>query len=592
MVGACLIFVDDVVRIFPRYRNFRIQASSEFQASALSLSFGVMVGLVPSLSHPWFRYQALVLTWPTQLFSSLYSMLPSSKEYLNRAGYSKQAAGLILMACFVGGWLGIQAISRLLHKVIPSHVVDCNHSHAADDDEGETELEDEHHSGDHFHHDPRVLHRQRTSSTSDSVKFYNHGAQNGMVNESSPLLSADRERRRPSGLFRHWSNKSDLVGGAKRPSLTSLRRPSMVQVQQQVVSFVKDTKANCDEGGPCYGYSDPCGHECFKHLKIRRNRPSNATTVTASTLTGHTFPGFSEVAGDDSPLPSARDFSINPRIGRVRSREADLIPYSGISQDTSTLYRNEDARPSLEDAHGPSSSGHRPPPAEGAHYKRPETGARAKPSDVEAQSHYQPPTIDEEETADDESLTSSHVDSHASHGHGHATAGSSQHHHHVPTNAFLSIGLQTSIAIAIHKFPEGFITYATNHANPSLGFAVFMALFVHNITEGFALALPLYMALGSRLRAVLWASLLGGLSQPIGAGLAALWFGLARRNAPYMEPDEAAYGCLFAVTAGIMASVALRLFVEALALAHRAEQAMAFAFFGMTLMGASNALVS
>lgn len=107
-----------------------------------------------------------------------------------------------------------------------------------------------------------------------------------------------------------------------------------------------------------------------------------------------------------------------------------------------------------------------------------------------------------------------------------------QHHHHVPNadQAFRNIGLQTSIAIALHKLPEGFITYSTNHANPSLGFSIFLAVFVHNITEGFALALPLYLSLHSRAKAMLWASLLGGISQPLGAGIAALWFTLQVSN--------------------------------------------------------------
>jgi zinc transporter, ZIP family len=165
-----------------------------------------------------------------------------------------------------------------------------------------------------------------------------------------------------------------------------------------------------------------------------------------------------------------------------------------------------------------------------------------------------------------------------------------QHHHHVAENAFLSIGLQTSIAIALHKFPEGFITYATNHANPSLGFSVFLALFVHNISEGFAMALPLYMALNSRLKAMVWSSLLGGLSQPLGAGIAVLWFKLAKHT--NMTPDAVAYGCLFAITAGIMANVALQLFVESLSLNHNRNLSILFAFLGMALLGLSSAFTS
>lgn len=165
-----------------------------------------------------------------------------------------------------------------------------------------------------------------------------------------------------------------------------------------------------------------------------------------------------------------------------------------------------------------------------------------------------------------------------------------QHHHHVPTNAFLSIGLQTVIAIALHKFPEGFITYATNHASPSLGFNVFMALFVHNIAEGFSMALPLYMAIGSLWKAMLWSSALGGFSQPLGAAVAVLWFKIAKRSDILI--DDVGYACLFAATAGIMTSVALQLFVESLSLNHNRNLSIVFAFLGMCLLGFSNALVT
>lgn len=165
-----------------------------------------------------------------------------------------------------------------------------------------------------------------------------------------------------------------------------------------------------------------------------------------------------------------------------------------------------------------------------------------------------------------------------------------QHHHHVPTNAFLSIGLQTSIAIALHKLPEGFITYATNHANPSLGFAVFLALFIHNITEGFAMALPLYLAINSRWKAMFWSSLLGGFTQPFGAGIAAIWFKLAGKGD--MAPGEGVYGIMFAITAGIMASVALQLFSESLDLTHNRGLCMIFAFVGMGILGISSALTA
>jgi ZIP family zinc transporter len=167
------------------------------------------------------------------------------------------------------------------------------------------------------------------------------------------------------------------------------------------------------------------------------------------------------------------------------------------------------------------------------------------------------------------------------------------HHHHVPQNAFLSIGLQTSVAIALHKLPEGFITYATNHASPTLGLTVFLALFIHNIVEGFAMALPLYLALSSRWKAMFWSSLLGGISQPAGAGLAALWiWSSGHTGSDSRGPSWGVYGGMFAATAGVMTSVALQLFSEGLGLTHRRSMGIGFAVAGMGLMGLSFALTA
>jgi zinc transporter, ZIP family len=282
---------------------------------------------------------------------------------------------------------------------------------------------------------------------------------------------------------------------------TAARRPSVLEVPKRVMSFMKDTKTNCDELGPCYGYSDPCGQECFKHLTTRFNGIGRAATFLR-TNTSYAGLGMDRVDEDSETNMS----QVSPTEARSRALSRGSHPAT------------------------------------------------------------------EDECSDDE------CDPEA------------QHHHHVAENAFLSIGLQTSIAIALHKFPEGFITYATNHANPALGFSVFVALFVHNISEGFALALPLYMALNSRMKAILWSFLLGGLSQPLGATIAFAWFQLANRT--HMNPSAIVYGCLFAATSGIMVSVALQLFVESLSLNHNKNLSILFAFLGMTLLGLSNAFTS
>jgi zinc transporter, ZIP family len=422
----------------------------------------------------------------------------------------------MLVAYFVAGFFGIQIVSRFLHQYIPSHVVDCDHSH--DDLHSHSDQGLEHH-----HNSDGLLHNHSTKRTASSRPE--------VATESTPLIAttgpiggdelaygdaAERLQGRPAiiGVGADGVSGKDSTAGASRRRLSTAgtpygeRRPSMALVQQRVISFVKDSKANCDEGGPCYGFSDPCGLECRKHTRD---------------WSGHSRPG-----------PTApKESSTSVTSGYRSCEEAAPVGGDGASSGPEWTSRAQSSETEVEEDDGPPTCSHA--------------------SDVEAQQHHQ------------------------------------QHHHHVPRNAFLSIGLQTCIAITLHKFPEGFITYATNHANPVLGLNVFTALFVHNITEGFTLALPLYMALGSRMQAMVWASLLGGLSQPAGAAIAALWFHLAKRTE--MQLDETVYACLFCVTAGIMVSVALELFAESLSLNHSRNLSIFCAFIGMVILGLSNAFV-
>lgn len=415
-------------------------------------------------------------------------MLPSSKRYLIRSGLSASNASWILLGCFIGGVVGIQILSRFLHHHIPSQVVDCNHTH----DESAHEHE-EHLSKPHTHSE--CPEREET--------------------EVTPLLYSGRPTL-PTVPFRS-SSQIGFDGSRSQTGLEPSRRPSVIEVPSRVMSYIaeqiKDHKPNCDESGPCFGYSEPCGRECLKHRPKRMG--TFPTRISAHRF--HTLP----------LIRSATTPSFRPPI------------------DTAIIDDSDDA-----------------------------STQRLQPGGVQVGAVPRERYLSEADDPESQDGLKS----------------PKQHHHHVPENAFLSIGLQTSIAIALHKIPEGFITYATNHANPSLGFSVFMALFVHNITEGFALALPLYLALHSRFKAMFWASLLGGVSQPLGAGVAAAWFKVAGHDGH--EPGTLVYGCMFGVTAGIMTSVALQLFVEGLSLGHNKNLCIAFAFIGMAIMGMSNALTA
>jgi len=452
----------------------------------------------------------------SQLFSALYSMLPSAKDYLVDGGLSSGTSAYVIIGCFIGGVIGIQLISRVLHHFIPSHVVDCDHTHEGHDGKDSEEEE---------------LGNQQRAQDGDAR------TKNGSSSEDTPLLSrADLSSKfddhpRSASASEGIDSKASIIPD----TAPSSRRPNL---QTRLTGLVKGRKASCIQDGPCHGYSDPCAQECFRAI----NRSPTRHSTRAPHMGYRRGPGLLRTT--TAPHSMAKGAPLD-----------DLCQADG-QQFSNPTKMSEDLAPTISRGR----SGHQR-----------SNGAPLHSS--ASHSSYDP-------------------ESHREHKHGGNPPNdpSQSHHHHVPTNAFLSIGLQTSIAIALHKLPEGFITYATNHANPKLGFSVFMALFIHNITEGFAMALPLYLAINSRWKAIFWSSLLGGVSQPLGAGIAALWFKAAGSGAN--APGETVYGCMFAITAGIMASVALQLFSESLTMTHNRNLCIGFAFLGMAILGFSFALTA
>lgn len=313
-------------------------------------------------------------------------------------------------------------------------------------------------------------------------------------------------------------------------SETTLSNPA----RRRASSLIHGNNIACNGEGPCYGYSNPCTQECFKGVCGVNGAPSKST-LHSSML--QTFPG--SVPG---ALQKPAKFYDEEALSHWPEFTNHLTDSSNTSQ-----------RPQ-------------------------ENGLARRASHPNLDRNHAKQKIDKDGK---KSISSAHETSDES---------AEPHHHHIAKNAFLAIGLQTSIAIALHKLPEGFITFATNHANPKLGFLVFMALFIHNITEGYAMALPLYLALESRWKSIFWSSLLGGISQPLGAGIAALWFSVAGKTGT--TPGETVYGCMFAITAGIMTSVALQLFSESIDIAHNGNLCITFAFVGMGILGLSFALTA
>ena len=70
-----------------------------------------------------------------------------------------------------------------------------------------------------------------------------------------------------------------------------------------------------------------------------------------------------------------------------------------------------------------------------------------------------------------------------------------------------------------------------------------LAIAIHNIPEGISIAAPVYFATRSRKKTV-WACLLSGLAEPLGAALGYLVL------QPFLSP--AVFGSVFGVIAGVM----------------------------------------
>lgn len=114
--------------------------------------------------------------------------------------------------------------------------------------------------------------------------------------------------------------------------------------------------------------------------------------------------------------------------------------------------------------------------------------------------------------------------------------------------ALKKMGILTCIAIALHNFPEGLLTFSATLADATVGVGVCIAIALHNAPEGAVIALPIYYATGSRSKAFLWA-MASGLSEPIGAlvGWAALSSG-----------GDLAFAIVFALVAGMMVMISIK----------------------------------
>ena len=129
------------------------------------------------------------------------------------------------------------------------------------------------------------------------------------------------------------------------------------------------------------------------------------------------------------------------------------------------------------------------------------------------------------------------------------------------------------------NFPEGLATYVATVEDASVGASVAIAIGIHNIPEGICVAMPIYYATGSRVKAFIWATL-SGLTELVGAFFG--WLILQKVITP------AVYAILFGIVAGMMVYISLK---ELLPAAHRYDPddkvTTYFLVIGMFIMAAS-----
>ncbi|KAI7883665.1 hypothetical protein K492DRAFT_205195 [Lichtheimia hyalospora FSU 10163] len=221
------------------------------------------------------------------------------------------------------------------------------------------------------------------------------------------------------------------------------------------------------------------------------------------------------------------------------------------------------------------------------------------PDSCSSQSTLLPTTVTHDDTSFMKSATTGNLGEHTRLQYNSVEYGTVTEQHHHPEyfdpvksndqeNDYFRIGIQTAVAICIHKFPEGLIMFISGQASSRLGLSVCAAMSIHNFIEGFMIALPLYFATKSRGSAFGYAALLGGLSQPIGAVL-----GLIAFREVSQEQQDTLFGVTFGVVSGMMSFIAIQsMLPQAIKADTQQRYASVFFFVGIFLVGLASLLKS
>ncbi len=118
----------------------------------------------------------------------------------------------------------------------------------------------------------------------------------------------------------------------------------------------------------------------------------------------------------------------------------------------------------------------------------------------------------------------------------------------ISSNYLYRLGIITVIALIFHNIPEGITTFLSSRHDLSLGVTLSFGIALHNIPEGISVAIPIYYATKSRIKATLF-TFISGFSEVVGAIIAYLFL------APFIT--DFILGCILSIAAGIMIHISI-----------------------------------
>lgn len=530
-LGCCVIYTDVLYAFFfPKratLKPFHISKDTNFLICSLALSSGSL------------------------LFTSLSKLLPKAGSYLGsvpRLHDNYKLLTSVQYGCYMLGILICSLLNLIIHLMTSESLVHCAH----DDVEGAGHNHGHGHGHGHSHAAEDHNHNHTTEDQNHSHHSVHSHTHNHSHGHSDPPYGSTPSSHNQSPLEEHKLVES----------------PESLDINHVETKLHDYHPSNA----PANPQRPPVA---TLHNELDKRKTMSLMDLSLKKLKGETMTG--ECFGD---IKCFDDILLSNKLHKTHNG----LHFCSKPSEENLLFFPDDHnnRHMITDRN--------------EFYKRYPTLDIQSPLISNSQPNYSSFQNSNDETFSHNKLNSHH-DSHDVHFHDNDDLDDSSisddeeiHHHHIktPLSRLLSIGLQTILAISLHKFPEGFIMYATSKSNPELGMSIFLSMFIHNFVEGFTMTLPLYIALNSRLKALLISGTLGGLSQPVGAMIGYFMFrGSPQGGGGGDDSDGISVlliAVLLAITSGFLTFIALQMFASAIGFGGGQEKVMKWCFVGITLI--------